>query len=302
VSYCWLKSGDSGFLVERTMMRLTQRVGGNFARYALIAAMTGLLAGCGGGSGDGTDPIDTELGEFDPLDLDGNGIPDAEDPDYDAADLDGDGILNLDDDDVNGDGILNEDDDDYVAGDADGDGFTDATADAPCGGEGGTDNKSANNSWDDNCVIERQAGGGQFADSLYTAGIQRVIYCAGFGDGADYAAFADGEFGPGTEAAMQDYQADSSLTADGAVGPQTWAKLQSEIELLTAGTFNSEGVGYDTFGFKAGRCADSVLFYQETSPLADGSGVDLGGWTLAKNPPSSDQRVPFSTDPAFNQL
>ncbi len=288
------------------MMRLTQRVGGNFARYALIAAMTGVLAGCGGGSGDGTDPIDTELGDFDPLDLDGNGIPDAEDPDYSATDLDGDGILNLDDDDVDGDGIINDLDDDYVPGDADGDGFTDATADAPCGGERGTDNMSADNSWDNNCVIERQAGGGQFADSLYTVGIQRVIYCAGFGDGADYAAFADGEFGPGTEAAMQEYQTDRGLTSDGAVGPQTWAKLQSEIEVLEFGELASDGAGgsvaYDSFGFKAGRCADAVLFYQETTPTADGAGIDKLGWTLAKNPPNSDQRVAFSTDPAFNQL
>ncbi|MEE9319215.1 MAG: peptidoglycan-binding domain-containing protein [Granulosicoccus sp.] len=287
-------------------MRLTQRVGGNFARYALIAAMTGVLAGCGGGSGDGTDPIDTELGDFDPLDLDGNGIPDAEDPDYSATDLDGDGILNLDDDDVDGDGIINDLDDDYVPGDADGDGFTDATADAPCGGERGTDNMSADNSWDNNCVIERQAGGGQFADSLYTVGIQRVIYCAGFGDGADYAAFADGEFGPGTEAAMQEYQTDRGLTSDGAVGPQTWAKLQSEIEVLEFGELASDGAGgsvaYDSFGFKAGRCADAVLFYQETTPTADGAGIDKLGWTLAKNPPNSDQRVAFSTDPAFNQL
>jgi len=281
------------------MMRLTQGVSGNFARYALIATMTGLLAGCGGdGAGDGTD-IDTGLGDFDPTDVDGDGIPNTEDMDYSATDLDGDGILNLDDDDVDGDGILNELDDDYVPGDVDGDGFTDATADAPCGGEGGTDNKSANNSWDDNCVIERQAGGGQFADSLYTVGIQRIVYCAGFGDGADYAAFADGEFGPGTEAAVQAYQTDRGLTSDGGVGPQTWAKLQGEIAVLD---FGEVGGADDSYGFKEGRCANSVMFYQNTAVSADGAGIDRLGWTLAKNPPNESQQVPFSTDPAFGQL
>jgi hypothetical protein len=134
---------------------------------------------------------------------------------------------------------------------------------------------------------------------LYTVGIQRVVYCAGFGDGADYAAFAAGEFGPGTEAAVQAYQTDRGLTADGGVGPQTWAKLQGEIELLEAGEI---GGAADSYGFKEGRCADAVMFYQETAVSADGAGLDRLGWTLAKNPPNEAQQVPFSTDPAFNQL
>lgn len=36
---------------------------------------------------------------------------------------------------------------------------------------------------------------------------------------------ADGDFGPGTEKAVRDWQAKNGLTADGIVGPGTWAKM-----------------------------------------------------------------------------
>jgi putative chitinase len=36
---------------------------------------------------------------------------------------------------------------------------------------------------------------------------------------------ADGNFGPGTEKAVKDWQAKNGLTADGIVGPGTWAKM-----------------------------------------------------------------------------
>jgi len=158
------------------MKRLTAVTGKSFTRYLIIAAFTGLLVGCGGGSGDTTDDPDFDLGDpFDPDDVDGDGIPNAQDIDFDPADLDGDGILNIDDDDVDGDGIINELDEDFVAGDADGDGFTDPSASDPCGSERGTDANSSNADWSDNCHIERSITTGQFADSLYSVGSESCL-------------------------------------------------------------------------------------------------------------------------------
>ncbi len=40
-----------------------------------------------------------------------------------------------------------------------------------------------------------------------------------------FSATADGLFGPGTEAAVKDFQTSRGLVADGLVGPATWAAL-----------------------------------------------------------------------------
>ena len=292
------------------MKRLVVVPGKPIVRYLIIAAFTGLLVGCGGGSsGDSDDDIDLDFDPpiFDPDDVDGDGIPNSEDIDFDPFDLDGDGILNEFDEDVDGDGILNEFDEDFVPGDADGDGFTDPSPSTPCGSESGTDSNSSTANWDDNCTVERTSANGQFADSLYAAGIQRVVYCSGDADAAidfnefpEFDDFSDGEFGPLSEAATVAFQSANGLTPDGIVGPQTWGALRDAITRLEFGIAAPNGIAQDVFGFDSGRCAGTPLFYQ--SVQLTGAGVIEGGWTLARNPPNSDEMVEFSTALPFGRL
>lgn len=276
------------------MVKLVSRSGSRASRWVMVAAMTGLLASCGGGSG-GATPLDEQ-------DFDEDGIVNSED-----FDADGDDLLDVDDPfvDLDSDGLDDttglteaEATDTGVVGDNDGDGFTDVSPTAVCGSENGSDNNSSTASWNDNCVVERQASGGQFADSLYTVGIQRVVYCSGFGESATYDGFADGEFGPGTEAALQAFQRAEGLADDGIVGPQTWARLEEKVQILATG---ETGVTPNTLGFTEGRCANTPLFYQQTTVGAGGGAVG-GSWELARNTPNETQRIPFSIAEPFNRL
>lgn len=171
---------------------------------------------------------------------------------------------------------------------------------AACRSEQGTDNNSSTPSWDDNCTVRRSNVGGEFADSLYAVGIQRVVYCAGFGEGASYISFADGEYGPLSEAAMKEFQLSGPdpVLDDGVVGGESWAKLQSRIELLNSVEFleNADGIvsALDVYGFSTGRCANIPLFYQTIYPAENGEGIREGEWTLAKNQPDEREQLPFS--------
>lgn len=287
------------------MVKLISRVGRSSSQYLLIATMTSLLVACGGsGSGDTSGP-------FPDLDSDNDGTINSEDDD-DDDDL----ILDVDDTFTDRDldgfddttGFTEEEANPpvvpVVEGDEDGDGFRDVSNAFPCGGETGTDNASANNTWDDNCTVKRTAEGGQFADSLYAVGIQRVVYCEGFGNGDSYTNFADGEFGPGSKTALQMFQArEDGLTDDGVVGGQTWARLQLQLELLDPGAFDADtGFGSDSYGFSDGRCAGIPMFYQQTQPSTDGLSVDRLGWSLARNTPLEAQSIPFSIGSPFNNL
>lgn len=316
------------------MVKFISRVGGSTSRYLVLAALTTALTACGGGSGD--DPLGDEDFDEDGVinseddDADGDGIDDLMDTfvdlngdglddtrgitELEAADFDEDGIINIDDEDADGDGI-DDLEDSFV--DLDNDGlddntmaseFTEVTDATPCGSESGTDNDSSTPNWNDNCTVRRSTVGGQFADSLYAVGVQRVVYCSGFGSGDTYANFADGEFGPGTEAALKAFQLSDPdpITDDGQVGPNTWDKLQSRIEKLGDGTFaeNPDGTtsASDSYGFAAGRCAGIPLFYQTVTPGDDGVSVVEGGWTLARNQPNQTVQIPFSVDSPFNRL
>lgn len=295
------------------MVRMISQVGGGTCRNIAVAAMITTLAACSS-SGSGSGDTDTES----TVDLNGDGVIDALDIDTDA-----DGIADVDDifTDSNFDGIddftgLTEAesiagvDGSVVPGDEDNDGFVDVSSDNVCGSESGLDNDSSTATWGDNCVVRRSGeedengrdldGLGQFADSFYAVAIQRVAFCTGFGTGTDYTVFADGEYGPASEAALIAFQQDENLVDDGIVGPQTWSRLQSRIELLATGTVGDSDP--DTFGFTTGPCADIPMFYQFTSVSPDGLGFVGEGWELARNEPNADQRVPFSIALPFNQL
>ena len=272
------------------MVKLISRTGSRASRFLMITAMTGLLVSCGGGSGD--------TATADEADFDGDGIFDNVD-----QDADGDGVIDFDDSfvDLDSDGFddftgLSEAEAIIVEGDEDGDGFPDT---AVCGSEDGSDADSSTANWNDNCVVKRTSIGGEFADSLYSVGIQRVVYCLEFGTGADYIAFSDGEYGPGTETAVEAFQRSESLTDDGIVGPRTWERLQEKVEVLV---FGEVGSIPDTLGFSDGPCADIPMFYQYTSASASGDGIDLGAWELARNTPNADQRIPFSIGSPFGRL
>lgn len=149
-----------------------------------------------------------------------------------------------------------------------------------------TDPDSSTSLWSDNCTLRT---GGAWANSAYTLGVQRILYCAGFSDGQSESQFVDGVYGPSTEEAVRQFQAartDSSLAPDGIVGPQTWAALSTELERV-----GQTGNGYDAY-----RVADSICpeiqFYQEVTDT--GTSQIAGAWSMALVP-DSPQRTTFST-------
>ena len=155
----------------------------------------------------------------------------------------------------------------------------------------GEDATSANNDWTDNCQVSRR---GQWADSLYAAGVQRVVYCAGFGSSSSVDAFTDGEFGPGTEAAVEAFQSANGLVADGVVGPDTWQALR---EALTEDPIRfAQGGGDEPYGVQGDLCASTALFLKEVS-FANNELV-RGGWQLTRGE-NDESAIPFSIAPPF---
>lgn len=281
-----------------------------------ICVLAAAITACGGGSGDGdnTDGTDDTQGLLgSTLDSDGDGLPDTlEDTigtNPNLVDTDADGLDDGTEYDVH---LTNP-----LEADSDGDGTNDLdeinagtnALDANDGGtiigvDNGTDNgntnvdacddaDSSNDSWADNCVLKRF---GTYADSSYTRGMQRILWCQNNGDeqNTDINIFADGEIGPATDASIRAYQtANPPLSVDGIVGPETWLSLRSKLELMLFSSVD----GFDAHSI-AGCATTDPQFYQQVSTILDSNDqliTEFLGWRLAQFP-GSTTLVPFSSE------
>ena len=163
----------------------------------------------------------------------------------------------------------------------------DPGSDLACPGSG-TDATSANDEWNDNCVLRNGV------TSYYTRGVQRILYCLGFNDSETQSLgdFADAQFGDGTRRAVEAFQSAASLTVDGVVGPQTWQTLQNTLESVADNPTEMDE-SYAVIGAReVAGCGAQVQFYREYEEDASGDQF-FSGWKIADNP-GSERRIEFS--------
>ena len=146
------------------------------------------------------------------------------------------------------------------------------------------DTDSSNESWNDNCQLQRF---GTFATSSYTQGVQRILFCQGFGGNGSITAFADGIFGPGTETSVRNFQTENGLTVDGVVGEETWGALFDTLNLIAVPDLIVGNEAFASYGVD-GCQQTTAQFYQQVSAF------ELLGWRMALTP-GSQVPVPFST-------
>jgi peptidoglycan hydrolase-like protein with peptidoglycan-binding domain len=101
---------------------------------------------------------------------------------------------------------------------------------------------------------------------LKGAPVKRLQQKLGIGD--------DGDFGPGTEKALKEWQAANGLAADGIAGPDTFAAMDlHELILLRKGSRGAqvkklqEGLGIGADGQFGGGTAQAVMDFQKQNGL-----------------------------------
>jgi len=284
-------------------MNYTYRGAFDGAPKLLTAFMLSLfLVACGGGtSGDGT-TAGTDAGSDAG---DAGGVDSGNDDFGDLTGLDDGGVT---DDGFTDDGLT---DDGFTDGgadfvDANGNGVSDADELIACWNRNGTDEDSSNFLWNDNCHLSQAS---PFANSTYSQGIQRVLYCSGAaGVASSTAAFADGIFGPNTAEAVRAFQSGENdevmanqaagiietreiLDVDGIVGPKTWSRLQSKVEdgVTVSGAFidnevGIDGVEYDVFGVRTPALTTVDCSTERNFLGAIGNDELIGSWKLTNTP------------------
>lgn len=88
----------------------------------------------------------------------------------------------------------------------------------------------ATDAWSNNCTVSE----GNISNLVYA--IQTAI-----DDGSNCDTAVDGNFGPGTLAAVKCFQRAKGISADGVVGPVTWGKLRDVL------TFDHPNAGWDYY-------------------------------------------------------
>ena len=285
---------------------MTRLIKKDFTTVSTICVLAAAVTACGGsssGTGDGDSDPQGIFGST--VDTDSDGLTDTledsigTDPNDD--DTDDDGLIDGDEYDVHFTNPLEADSDGDGASD-----FVEVNAntdpnDPAVGGDNGNgepvadtcdDPNSSNDSWADNCELRRF---GTYADSSYTRGVQRILWCQNNNNeqAIDINTYADGEIGPATDASIRAYQtANPPLASDGIVGHETWTALRNDLSIIS-----STDNGFDSYSIQ-GCGAAIAQFYQQvvTTQSSNGESVtEFLGWRMAEFP-GSTTLVDFSSE------
>ena len=280
---------------------MTRLMKNDLKTVSTICVLAAAVTACGGGSSSGSDEDDSDVqGIFgSTVDTDNDGLTDTfEDTigtNPNLFDTDGDGLDDGAEQDIHftnpleadSDGDGTSDFDEVNAGTDPTDSAVGGTFEGPAGNTDDTcDLDSANDSWADNCELQRF---GPLADSSYVRGVQRILWCQNNNNeqAVDINTYADGEIGMATDESIKAYQtANPPLAVDGIVGPQTWTALRNNLELIV---FSSDVEGFDAYAIN-GCSPNEAQFYQQVVTTVDSNGqlvTEFLGWNLAEFPGST---------------